>query len=581
MYIIPGLSVRFFSRRRGLTERWLTIMVGFLLFVPGMPQGTHAAEECEEARVMSVHCGAAPSAVFDTNGVLWVVFEQEGHAWLSRSEDLGDTYDDPVQVNTVPERIETNGENRPKIVLDENRGHLYVSWTQQTEGQFTGDIRFSRSLDGGESFEPPRTINDDGLLTSHRFESMMLTDSGALYLAWLDKRNLKAARENGEDYRGSAVYFTISRDGGETFEPNRRIADHSCECCRIALAPHGKDGLTLMWRHVFDGSQRDHAMATLVDGRVDSEMRRVTRDQWAIEACPHHGPDIDVAASDQSLYHLTWFTNSDLRQGILYGRHDLDSGWISEARLVDGTAGASHPQIMVHNATVTLAWKRFDGERTTVQVQSSVDGGESWTDPQAVADTEDASDHPLLLMHPEGDIFLAWWTRADGYRVQAIASMEKNDASGPEPESLAPDQRNTDFEANIHPFDAGTFDSILQEYEGRPFVLALWSVTCPPCMVELEMLGRLLESYPDLPLVLVSTDAMDRRADAEDFLLDYGLSDIRSWMFADAYTERLRHTIDPRWYGELPRSYHFDPAHRREAHSGILTQEQITEWLDL
>ena len=100
-------------------------------------------------------------------------------------------------------------------------------------------------------------------------------------------------------------------------------------------------------------------------------------------------------------------------------------------------------------------------------------------------------------------------------------------------------------------------------------------------MVELDLLGRLRNQYPDLPLVLVSTDDIAIQADAEDFLKDYGLEDMTSWMFADDYAEPLRFSIDPQWFGELPRSYHFDAEHQFQAHSGIMTEAQLRTWLGL
>ena len=65
----------------------------------------------------------------------------------------------------------------------------YVSWTKRSPERFSGDIRFSRSIDQGKSFSPAQTINDDGLVTSHRFDALLTDHRGDVYLAWLDKRD--------------------------------------------------------------------------------------------------------------------------------------------------------------------------------------------------------------------------------------------------------------------------------------------------------------------------------------------------------------------------------------------------------
>ena len=73
---------------------------------------------------------------------------------------------------------------------------------------------------------------------THRFESLALDAQGALHTVWIDKRDLEAAPRVGNKlaYRGAAIYRNVSLDGGATFGPDTKVADHSCECCRIALA---------------------------------------------------------------------------------------------------------------------------------------------------------------------------------------------------------------------------------------------------------------------------------------------------------------------------------------------------------
>ena len=130
-------------------------------------------------------------------------------------------------------------------------------------------------------------------------------------------------------------------------------------------------------------------------------------------------------------------------------------------------------------------------------------------------------------------------------------------------------------EDHFQAFTADSFAEIKAHFNGKEFLLGLWSVDCPPCLVELDMMGKLLKKNPDLPFVLVSTDPIDQREFAVDFLEEFDLDGIESWMFADSFSERLRYTIDPNWFGELPRSY---GQHHRHSHSGIMTRELLNEW---
>ena len=367
---------------------------------------------CAFTPATSVHCGRTPTTAYDKDGKLWVSYVIGEHVYVAWSDDQGKQFSEPVKVNTEPEPVYTNGENRAKVAFGPN-GEIYVSWTKVLDGPFYGDIRFSRSVDGGKSFGPVRTLNDDGLITSHRFESMYVTSGGNIIAAWLEKRDMVAAQQAGREYNGAAVYYTYSTDNGATFAANRKVADYSCECCRIAMSETAHGDVAIFWRHIYDGTTRDHGFAELgVDGIV-TPAQRATVDNWKIEACPHHGPTM-VTASDGT-YHLSWFTLGDARKGIFYGRYNPELGVIENLFPV-GAAGASHPSLARLDEKLYLAWKQFDGEKTTIKLLVSVDEGTSWQPASVVAETADASDHPLLITH-DGEVFLSWHTGKEGLRL--------------------------------------------------------------------------------------------------------------------------------------------------------------------
>jgi hypothetical protein len=399
--------------------------LGLLVWVPlGCGGGTRSGDDegppPEQAQEVScngasVDCGRTPSVRHSESGRLYAAFEYDRHAYVSQSADFGETWSAPVRVTIEEEDIETNGENRPKIEVAGKT--VFVSWTRKLEGMFTADIRFSRSLDGGRTFEAPRTMNDDGLVIGHRFESLHLDERGHLYLVWVDKRDLEAAEERGKEYRGAAIYYTVSKDGGETFAPNRRVADHACECCRIAAASREGEGIAIVWRHVFEGQIRDHAFATLgVDG-VASELQRATDDGWRIEACPHHGP---AMWRNGDTYHLTWFTGAGERPIARYGRLDPSTGSIGHVREVAKSA-AAHPFVLGVKDGLYLVWKQQDEDHAEIHLLVSRDFGESWDAETTIASTAGVSDHPFLLAR-EGVAYLVWHTTDEGLRILPVSS---------------------------------------------------------------------------------------------------------------------------------------------------------------
>lgn len=133
--------------------------------------------------------------------------------------------------------------------------------------------------------------------------------------------------------------------------------------------------------------------------------------------------------------------------------------------------------------------------------------------------------------------------------------------------------------AELRPFTADSLAAIKERFAGRPFILTLWSTTCTHCARELMLLGKLVRTDPGLPLAIVSTDTHEDAADIRSALKRSGLDRLDTWVFADGVPERLRHAIDPAWRGELPRSYLYDTAHRREAHAGALEEATVRQFL--
>ena len=354
----------------------------------------------------------AVGAAFDANGRLWLASVRDGHVWVSHSDDHGAHFSQAVSVNPEAEHIAADGENRPKIVAAGAR--VYVSYTQSLDTPFAGNVRFSRSLDGGLHFEPPLTVNDHREAVNHRFEAMAVDAQGRIHLAWLDKRDAQAAKARGGKFTGLSVYHAVSDDEGKSFQANRRAAEHSCECCRIAMA-NDKDGVPVIaWRHVFGQNTRDHALLRLEGGR---EPVRATFGEWQVDACPHHGPALAIAAD--GVYHLAWFNNSATQRGLFYAQ-SADQGGHFSAPLPFGASQASHPAVLSQGQRVYLAWKEFDGEHTHIMAMDSGDGGKSWSAPRSVASTGDQSDHPQLLWDG-AQARLSWNTLKEGYRLLPLA----------------------------------------------------------------------------------------------------------------------------------------------------------------
>src|SRR5699024_9353955 len=222
-------------------------------------------------------------ATFGPHGRLWVVTAHGGHVWLRHSDDFGRTLSSPVAVNKVAESIYDSGENHPKLALEPD-GQIDVTWSHPLKKPWTGYVRFARSSDGGKHFSTPVTVNHDLAKITHRFDALAVAGNGDIVVAWIDKRDLQEAKAAGKPYLGAAIYYSWSSDGGATFAPDHKLMDHSCECCRIALARTPDGRIATFFRGVFGDNIRDHAFAVLRTDGTASHANRATFSGWKIAA---------------------------------------------------------------------------------------------------------------------------------------------------------------------------------------------------------------------------------------------------------------------------------------------------------
>jgi len=353
----------------------------------------------------------AVSVALDSNGQLWRVTVKDGFVLVDSA--LASTplmFTNQFKVNKNPQKIGVDGDARPKIAIAQN-GNIYLTWTEGLPSPYSGYIWFSRSTDGGKTFSEPFIVHRDRAEITHRFDSLAVSPSGRIYVAWVDKRDLIAAQLAKKSYDGAAIYYSFSDDGGASFTEERKVADASCECCRIAMLANDMGEAVMMWRHLFNGGVRDHAIARINPDEATFKIHRASFGNWKIDACPHHGPAI--AKGGDWGYHMAWFDGGD-KPGLFYARMDGEA-WVSSPakRFGDSDSQAGHPALISDGDKVWLAWKEITDTTSLVKLVKSNDGGRSWDPPIMISQTKGKSDYPQLLVK-DGQVHLAWNTQLDG-----------------------------------------------------------------------------------------------------------------------------------------------------------------------
>jgi len=368
--------------------------------------------DCTEA---TLRCATKTTPALAPDGSLWLAFNAGNRVLVAQSFDGGKTFPVHVILAEPNSEVDWGPDARPKIAIDAS-GRIVVAFAVFKDKHFNGQVFHVVSSDGGKTFSRPEPITD--IQESQRFEELAFDPSGRLFATWLDKRNRVPARQRGERYMGAALAFAWA--DGRGIGSTQIVADNTCECCRIAVA-FGHDGQpVVLFRNIFSGGIRDHAIVSFTAATTPGTIRRVSNDDWKTDACPHHGPALAIGSAGTR--HVAWYTNGSVRKGLFYANATDGEASFSEPMPIGASArNPSRPALATVGKKVHLVWKEFDGKVTTIAHMLSADGGRNWTAAQVVAKTAADSDHPLLLTQGSS-VYLSWMTQDEGYRLVLIGS---------------------------------------------------------------------------------------------------------------------------------------------------------------
>ncbi|QWE17139.1 sialidase family protein [Polynucleobacter sp. AP-Nino-20-G2] len=363
-------------------------------------------------------CANAATPFLTKDGNLLLAWASGGKVSVAQSSDLGKRFTSPIVVAEHGKSLDAGSDARPQIVSD-SKGNIFLAYAFFKDSNWNAQINTAHSSDGGLSFTAPTPLIKNG--SSERFPSMVIGENNSIFLAWIDKRLVADAKQSGNARLGGSIAYSFSNDAGKTFQPEKIANEQSCECCRIGSTIDPKGGVAIVYRAIFPGGIRDHA-TQLINESSSGKIRRVSKDEWRTDACPHHGPAIAVSGTGK--YHVAWFTQGSARSGVFYANSSNQGEVYSKpSRIGSEGENISRPYLLALDQSIWLVWKVFDGVTTSVYLKQSPDDGVTWSQPSLVAQTSAYSDHPLLISNGS-DVFLSWLTRADGYQVIKLGSKQ-------------------------------------------------------------------------------------------------------------------------------------------------------------
>jgi len=198
-----------------------------------------------DAAVTDTSHQANPALAVDRWGIIHVVWEDYrdnplmGNIYYAKSTDGGETFGKDVMVDVS--MTDTSEQKSPSVAVYDD-GTVHVVWEDYRDHPRLGNIYYSSSTDGGESFGEDVMVDDMITATSHQRTPMVAVGASAVHVAW-------------EDYRDhpdhGSVYHCMSTDGGRTFSADVMVpgaATLASSQVRPALAVDERGIVHVIWQ---------------------------------------------------------------------------------------------------------------------------------------------------------------------------------------------------------------------------------------------------------------------------------------------------------------------------------------------
>lgn len=389
------------------------------------------------AKLVTTHTARSvvgPSVFVDEKGTAHLVWVEEDKdvrtVSYAKTDEAGSRLGQPVRVNR-PDEIPYVRQEAPAIVV--NGEAVLITWAVthphvSPEKPFANDLRLSRSIDVGRTFEASIKVNDDEQVIGHSFDSLTTGAHGASHIAWIDSR---------EGKKDPGTYVTRSTDGGRSVVQNLKIDEGTCVCCRTSLAS-GPDGtIYVAWRKIYEGNIRETVVARSTDGGASfSAPAIVGHDRWVYPGCPHR--PASIATDRQGRLYVVWYTEGENETPAVYVATSDDRGQTfapkKQLNVFKGTF-PDHPQLAVDAAgRVVVLWEEQSPVRREVVMSVSLDRGRAFGKPVKLNDHKGQA--PTVSVNAQGRGAMAWMEHAmSGHKMVVQPFIWPNDQqAGMEPE---------------------------------------------------------------------------------------------------------------------------------------------------
>ncbi len=244
------------------------------------------------AETISLGTGQQPRILSDGDQRLSVVFGRTDEIAFATSEDGGITFNKAQTVAKVPGLL-LGMRRGPRAALTTKS--IVVTAIADEKSATGGDVWAWVSQDQGKlwnkSVKPLNSVHGSAREGLH---GLAANRKGMIACVWLDLRNARDQKP------GTEVWMSLSKDNGITWQPDRVVYSNPggtvCECCHPSVAIDDAGVIHVMFRNAKDGNRDMYLTSTTDDGKTWSDVLKLGKASWKLNACPMDGGDLILKA---------------------------------------------------------------------------------------------------------------------------------------------------------------------------------------------------------------------------------------------------------------------------------------------
>jgi len=329
----------------------------------------------------------SPDIIASNDGIFALWEENKSgrsDVFFSKSTDGGNTFGNPINLSSA------NVGQSGYAAFAQKDNYVYVAWQTSLSG--TASVFFTKSSDGGSSFEKPVMISDKTKLAA--FPQLAISDNH-VYFAWLEK----------SDDNSTNIVFAKSDDKASSIDAPLYLTHNLGNSGIPKLLATGSQ-VYLAWEDnskgnfdVFLGKSDDYGSSFHLPVDMSANSGQSGTPQ--------------IAVSKDDVY-AVWMDNTSGNYDILFAKSsDGGKSFGTPVNISNLHADSGYPQFVVNGNNIYVTWTQtISSQNYDIFFAKSTDNGNTFDKPINLSNNFGASGWPKIAS--DGNIYISWVDSSPG-----------------------------------------------------------------------------------------------------------------------------------------------------------------------